>query len=331
MIEHDNGKISVRRQCDLLEINRSSLFYTKADEDARDLELMTLIDKQFLKTPYYGSRRMTQFLRKEGFLVNRKRIQRLMRLMGIEAIYTKPKTSKPSKEHKIYPYLLRGKTIESPDQVWCSDITYIPMRKGFLYLVAVMDWHSRYVISWRLSNSMDTTFCTDALDDALAQGKPEIFNTDQGSQFTSIDFTDILGGQGIQISMDGKGRYLDNIFIERLWRSLKYEEVYLKAYEDIKEARVSIAEWIRFYNFDRPHQALGYKTPWEIYQQEPRLAPEGSVTTTVITATSVAITTVAVIEDNELIQKQSNSLDPLTPHMVSLEKDTLEVKVHLSS
>lgn len=331
MIEHDNGKISVRRQCDLLEINRSSLFYAKVDEEARDLELMTLIDKQFLKTPYYGSRRMTQFLRKEGFLVNRKRIQRLMRLMGIEAIYTKPKTSKPSKEHKIYPYLLRGKTIEGPDQVWCSDITYIPMKKGFLYLVAVMDWHSRYVISWRLSNSMDTRFCTDSLDDALAQGKPEIFNTDQGSQFTSIDFTDILSEKGIQISMDGKGRYLDNIFIERLWRSLKYEEVYLKAYEDIKEARVNIAEWIRFYNFDRPHQALGYKTPWEVYQQEPTLAPGGSVTTTVVTATSVAITTVAVFEDKELIQKESNSLDPCTPHMVSLEKDAPEAKIHLSS
>jgi len=228
---------------------------------------MTLIDKQYLKTPFFGSRRMTHHLRKEGFQVNRKRVQRLMRLMGIEAIYTKPRTSKPSKENKIYPYLLRDLTIEKPDQVWCSDITYIPMKKGFVYLVAVMDWHSRYIVSWRLSNSMDTSFCTEALEDALAQGTPGIFNTDQGSQFTSSDFTEMLKEKEVAISMDGKGRYLDNIFIERLWRSLKYEEVYLKAYEDIKEARVSIADWIRFYNFERPHQSLNYSTPWEAHQK----------------------------------------------------------------
>jgi len=228
---------------------------------------MTLIDKQYLKTPFFGSRRMTDHLRKKGFLVNRKRVQRLMRRMGIEAIYTKPRTSKPSKENKIYPYLLRDLTIDKPDQVWCSDITYLPMRKGFLYLVAVMDWHSRYIVSWRLSNSMDTSFCTEALEDALAQGTPGIFNTDQGSQYTSSDFTKILKQKEVAISMDGKGRYLDNIFIERLWRSLKYEEVYLKAYEDIKESRVSIAEWIRFYNFERPHQSLNYSTPWEVYQE----------------------------------------------------------------
>jgi len=267
MIEHGHKKLSVRRQCEILNINRSSLFYKKADEDAQDLELMTLIDKQYLKTPFFGSRRMTHHLRKEGFQVNRKRVQRLMRLMGIEAIYTKPRTSKPSKENKIYPYLLRDLTIEKPDQVWCSDITYIPMKKGFVYLVAVMDWHSRYIVSWRLSNSMDTSFCTEALEDALAQGTPGIFNTDQGSQFTSSDFTEMLKEKEVAISMDGKGRYLDNIFIERLWRSLKYEEVYLKAYEDIKEARVSIADWIRFYNFERPHQSLNYSTPWEAHQK----------------------------------------------------------------
>lgn len=227
---------------------------------------MGLIDKKYMQAPYFGSRRMTEYLKKEGFKVNRKRVQRLMRLMGIQAIYTKPRTSKPNKENKIYPYLLRNINIEKPDQVWCSDITYIPMKKGFLYLVAVMDWHSRYIVSWRLSNSMDTSFCTEALDDALAQGCPEIFNTDQGSQFTSEDFTGILKGKNIDISMDGKGRYLDNIFIERLWRSLKYEEVYLKAYDDIKQARASIAEWIRFYNFERQHQSLGYRTPWEVYQ-----------------------------------------------------------------
>lgn len=266
MIEPDNRNISVRRQCEVLDINRSSLFYKKADADALDEELMTLIDKKYLQAPFLGSRRMTEYLKKVGFKVNRKRVQRLMRLMGIQAIYTKPRTSKPNKENKIYPYLLRNLNIEKPDQVWCSDITYIPMRKGFLYLVAVMDWHSRYVVSWRLSNSMDVTFCTEALDDALAQGIPEIFNTDQGSQFTSDDFTDILKEKKVAISMDGKGRYLDNIFIERLWRSLKYEEVYLKAYEDIKQARVSIAEWIRFYNFERQHQSLGYRTPWEVYQ-----------------------------------------------------------------
>ncbi|CAN5272714.1 hypothetical protein BH11CYA1_BH11CYA1_50570 [soil metagenome] len=297
MIEHGHKKLSVRRQCEILNINRSSLFYKKADEDAQDLELMTLIDKQYLKTPFFGSRRMTHHLRKEGFQVNRKRVQRLMRLMGIEAIYTKPKTSKPSKENKIYPYLLRGLTIEKPDQVWCSDITYIPMKKGFVYLVAVMDWHSRYIVSWRLSNSMDTSFCTEALEDALAQGTPGIFNTDQGSQYTSSDFTEMLKEKEVAISMDGKGRYLDNIFIERLWRSLKYEEVYLKAYEDIKEARVSIAEWIRFYNFERPHQSLNYNTPWEAYQK--------------------------------IQQEEQKDIDQTVSYVVSIEQDTTDAETIL--
>ena len=220
-----------------------------------------------MRTPFYGSRRMTEFLQRSGHAVNRKRVQRLMRAMGIEAVYRKPYTSKPSKEHKIYPYLLRDVKIDRINQVWSSDITYIPMKHGFLYLVAVIDWHSRFVVSWRLSNSLDTSFCTDALEDALGFDRPEIFNTDQGSQFTSTAFTNLLRDKNIAISMDGKGRFLDNIFVERLWRSLKYEEVYLKAYENPAEARVSIAEWIRFYNFDRPHQSLEYSTPWEVYRQ----------------------------------------------------------------
>lgn len=261
MIEHDNKSVSVREQCELLELNRSSLYYKKAEIDVEDLELMKLIDEQYLKTPFFGSRRMTKTLQHAGYSANRKRVQRLMRLMGLEAIYRKPRTSKTAPGHKIYPYLLRDVKIDRSNQAWGADITYIPMRKGFLYLVAIIDWHSRYVVSWRLSNSMDTSFCIEALEDALAQANPEIFNTDQGSQFTSDDFTDVLKDAQVAISMDGKGRFLDNIFVERLWRSLKYEEVYLKAYADIKEARESIARWIRFYNFERPHQALDYNTP----------------------------------------------------------------------
>jgi putative transposase len=247
-------------------LNRSSLYYKEAEAPAQNQQVMRIIDEQYMKTPFFGSRRMTSVLRREGFKINRKRVKRLMRLMGLEAVYRKPRTSKPEPENKIYPYLLRDLKIDHPDQVFAADITYIPMRKGFLYLVAVIDWHSRFVVSWRLSNSMDTSFCTEALNDALNDAVPTIFNTDQGSQFTSNDFTNILKDNHIQISMDGKGRYLDNIFIERLWRSLKYEEVYLKAYEDIKQARTSIADYFRFYNFDRPHQALGYLTPWEVYR-----------------------------------------------------------------
>jgi putative transposase len=302
MVEHNNKTLSVRRQCELLDINRSSLYYSKADTDAQDLELMRMIDEQYLKTPFFGSRRITKMLNRAEYQVNRKRVRRLMRLMGLEAVYRKPRTSKPAPENKIYPYLLRGLTIDRPDQVWASDITYIPMRKGFLYLVAIIDWHSRFVLSWRLSNSMDTDFCTEALDDALVQSVPEIFNTDQGSQFTSENFTKILKQNQIAISMDGKGRFLDNIFVERLWRSLKYEEVYLKAYENIKEARASIAEWIRFYNFDRPHQALGYSTPWEVYQQ-------------------------TKIEE----QKEKKDLDHVVSYVVSLETEMTKAKTSLST
>lgn len=236
-----------------------------AETPASDLELMRLIDEQYLKTPFFGYRRMTQILRRAGYWVNPKKVRRLMRKMGLMAIYQKPRTSDPAKEHKIYPYLLGGISINRPGQVSAADITYIPMAKGFLYLVCVVDWHSRFILGWRLSNSLDSEFCTEALKDSLAYGVPEICNTDQGSQFTSTDFTDVLKDVGAKISMDGKGRCMDNIFVERLWRSLKYEEVYLKAYDSVESARKNIAEWIRFYNFERPHQALGYMTPWEVF------------------------------------------------------------------
>ena len=223
------------------------------------------IDKQYLKTPFYGSRRMAAHLKKEGYQANRKRVQRLMGLMGIQAIYPKAKSWQKRHEHKIYPYLLEGLTIDRPNMVWSSDITYIPLGKGFLYLVAIIDWYSRYVIAWRLSNSMDTSFCIDALTEALKGGFPEIFNTDQGSQFTSTDFTNMLLDKRIKISMDGKGRCFDNIFIERLWRTVKYEEVYLKAYETVEDAEKGLYAFFPFYNLERPHQALEYKTPKEVH------------------------------------------------------------------
>lgn len=226
---------------------------------------MRLIDEQYMRTPFYGSRRVTAWLRRQGHDVNRKHIQRLMRLMGLEAIYRKPNTSKPNQEHKVYPYLLRGMEITRPNQVWATDVTYIPMARGFMYLVAIMDWYSRRVLSWRLSNTLTADFCVEALEEALLTGKPEIFNTDQGSQFTSEAFTSVLLEHKIKISMDGKGRCIDNIFVERLWRSLKYEEVYLQSYDSVLHARLSIGKWFRFYNTERPHQALGYCTPHEIY------------------------------------------------------------------
>lgn len=265
MIERKNPKVSIKRQCELLEIARSVVYHKPSAQPAADLELMLLIDQQYLKTPFYGSRRMTAHLRREGYIVNRKRVRRLMKQMGLTAIYRRPRTSDPAPGHKKYPYLLGGISINRPGQVYAADITYIPMAKGFLYLVVVIDWHSRFILGWRLSNSLDTSFCIEALKDSLAYGIPEIFNTDQGSQFTSEDFTDVLSDSGAKISMDGKGRCMDNIFVERLWRSLKYEEVYLKAYESAEAARRGIADWIHFYNFERPHQGLGYKTPWEVF------------------------------------------------------------------
>jgi len=259
--------LSMRRQCELLGVNRSSLYYDAVPTDPEELALMRRIDELHLKHPFYGSRKMAQELSKEGDPINRKRTQRLMRVMGIESVAPKPNTSRPAPEHAIYPYLLRNLEISRPNQVWATDITYIPMAHGFMYLVAIMDWYSRRVLSWRLSNTMDPAFCVEALQEALSRfGAPEIFNTDQGAQFTAEAFTDVLHERNVKISMDGKGRWVDNVFIERLWRSLKYEEVYLHAYDDGKAARDGIERYMRFYNYDRPHQALGYQTPAAFYR-----------------------------------------------------------------
>lgn len=266
MIDRTDGRVSLVRQCRLVGISRSSLYYCPKPPNASTLDLMRRLDEQFLKTPFYGSRKMTAWLRRQGYPVGRDRVCRLMRLLGLEAVYQKPKTSTPAAGHKVYPYLLRDLVIDRPNQVWCCDVTYIPMARGFLYLVAVMDWFSRYVLSWRLSTSLHADFCVDALEEALdCYGKPEIFNTDQGAQFTSEAFTTVLLDAEIRISMDGKGRCMDNVFIERLWRSLKYEEVYLHAYETVADAKAGIGSWISFYNVSRPHQALGYRTPTEIF------------------------------------------------------------------
>jgi len=258
--------VSVRRQCQLLGLPRSSLYYTPVGESAEEIELMNRIDALHLQFPFYGSRKFTVVLCKEGLRVNRKRVQRLMRKMGIEAMVPKPDLSRPNVQHEKYPYLLRDLTIDRPNQVWATDITYIPMAVGFGYLVAIIDWYSRRVLSWRLSNTMDTRFCVEALHEALEKfGTPQIFNTDQGSQFTSKEFTQVLKDRGIAISMDGRGRWVDNVFIERLWRSLKVEEVYLHAYRSLLEARKGISAYFSFYNHERPHQALGNQTPASVY------------------------------------------------------------------
>jgi len=230
---------------------------------------MKLIDRQYLATPFYGARKIAAWLKGQNYSVNRKRVRRLMQLMGLKAVYRRPRTSQPAPGHKIYPYLLDGLRITRPNQVWAADITYIPMARGFLYLVAIIDWCSRYVLSWRLSNTLDAGFCVEALEEALKKGRPDIFNTDQGGQFTSEAFTGLLQQHGIRISMDGKGSYNDNLFIERLWRSVKYEEVYLKAYQDGREARIGLGNYFRFYNTERPHQALGYRTPAEVFTSTP--------------------------------------------------------------
>ena len=266
LVSVKHSRLSVVRQCGLVDISRSSYYYTPSVENEYNLELMCKIDRQFLKTPFYGSRQMARHLRRQGYAVGRTRIRRLMRRMGLQAIYQKPRTSMPNTQHRVYPYLLRNLSVERPNQVWCADITYIPMRRGFLYLVAVMDWHTRAVLSWRLSNSMDSGFCVEALTEALSRyGTPEIFNTDQGSQFTSAEFTDVLSGAGVRISMDGRGRWMDNVFIERLWRSLKYESVYLREFETGLDAQCEIEKWLRFYNMERPHSFFGDKTPMEVY------------------------------------------------------------------
>ena len=257
---------SIRRQCELLGVSRSSVYYEPVERDAEELELMKRIDKLHLQFPFFGSRSIARELGKKGDRVNRKRVQRLMRLMGLESVAPKPNTSKPDEQHPVYPYLLRGVTIDRPNQVWAADITYIPLAHGFAYLVAIMDWASRRVLSWRLSNTMDVSFCVEALHEALSRfGRPEIFNSDQGSQFTAKDFTDVLLAADVKISMDGKGRCIDNVFVERLWRSLKYEDVYLRAYTNLIEARAGIAKYFRFYNTRRSHQALGHQTPAGFY------------------------------------------------------------------
>jgi len=265
-IEFLNDKISVSRQCALLGLSRATLYYQSRGINEYNLKIMRLIDEQYLNTPFYGSRRMTALLQRKGYDVNRKRIRRLMVLMGIQAIYPGRNLSKACKEHEIYPYLLRELDIDRPNQVWCSDITYIRLKSGFIYLVAIMDWFSRRVLSWEVSISLESDFCIRALERALLKyGKPEIFNTDQGVQFTCKNFIKVLKSQNIKISMDGKGRALDNIFIERLWRSLKYEEVYLKDYESVKVAVVNLRQYFDFYNHERLHQSLDYRTPEEVY------------------------------------------------------------------
>jgi putative transposase len=270
MIDPEHADLSILRQCALVSISRSSYYGPAKGETAENLDLMREIDEQFLETPWYGSRQMMRHLRRQGHRINRKRVRRLMAKMGLQAVYQRPKTTVPHPEHKIWPYLLRDLTIDRPNQVWCTDITYIPMRRGFLYLVAVMDWASRRVLSWRLSNTMDVEFCVDALEDAMAlHGRPEIFNTDQGSQFTSPRFTGRLTEAGVRVSMDGRGRWMDNVFIERLWRSLKYECVYLNAFETGSEARTGIGRWIGYYNTARPHSVFGGRTPDEVYQDLP--------------------------------------------------------------
>jgi len=271
MIEPYHHKLSIDRQCELLSLPRSSYYRWlggEQGESAENLALMTLIDGEYTRRPFYGSRKMRDYLRRQGHQVNRKRVQRLMRLMGLRSVAPTPNTSKPAKEHKVYPYLLRNTEVTRPNQVWATDITYLRLRGGFVYLVAIMDWYSRKVLSWELSSNMESNFCVSALERALRlYPVPELFNSDQGSQFTSQGFTDVLKEHDVQISMDGKGRCMDNIFVERLWRSVKYEETYLKEYESAEELRKSLAKYFHFYNQERPHQTFDGATPLEVYQQ----------------------------------------------------------------
>jgi putative transposase len=273
MIDPTHTTVSISRQCALLSISRSTFYYKSCRVNVQDLELMRIMDEQYLKTPFYGSRSFRLHLRKLGYKTNRKRVQRLMRLMGLEAIYPKPKTSKAHPQHKIYPYLLRGLTIDQPNQVWATDITYIPMRRGSMYLVAVMDWYSRKVLSWRVSNTLDSDFCIAAVKEAISKyGPPQIFNTDQGAQFTSHAFIGLLESNGIQVSMDGRGRCMDNIFIERLWWTVKYQYLYLRAFEDAVELRKGLRNWFGFYNEQRPHQTFDGLSPDDVYFKEQRFS-----------------------------------------------------------
>jgi len=266
LVEKAQPQLSLSHQCTLLGISRGSLYYKAKGESDFNLQLMREIDEQYLNTPWYGARQMMRHLNRNGHAVGRKRIRRLMRLMGLRAIAPGPETSRKNKAHRIYPYLLRDLKVTRANQVWCSDVTYIPLAHGFVYLVAIMDWHTRHVLAWRISTTQDTHFCLEALEDALERyGAPEIFNTDQGSQFTSEDWTDTIADAGIQISMDGKGQWVDNVFIERLWRSLKYECVYLNAFDSVRDAATGIDDWMHYYNVERPHSSLGDRTPAEAY------------------------------------------------------------------
>jgi putative transposase len=268
MIEPGSLALSVRRQCELVGLGRSSWYYECATESADNLRVMRRIDEEYLRHPFKGSRQMSAWLKSQGEPGNRKRVQRLMRLMGLEALYPKPRTTERNPAHKIYPYLLRGVEILRPDHVWSTDITYIPLRGGYLYLAAVIDWYSRYVLSWRLSNTLDVGFCLEALEEALSRSKPEIFNSDQGVQFTSEAFTNRLLESAVRISMDGKGRALDNVFVERLWRTVKYEEVYVKAYETAREAEANLSTYFLYYNEERFHSSLANRTPRSVYREK---------------------------------------------------------------
>lgn len=263
-----HAELSVRRQCVLLGLNRSSLYYEPAAESADNLRLMRLLDEEYTAHPFYGSRKLTKWLVEQGEAVNRKRVQRLLRIMGLEAIYPKPRLSVPGRGNRIYPYLLRGVSIERPDQVWSTDITYVRLSAGFMYLAAVIDWYSRYVLAWRLSNTLDSSFCVEMLDEVLSRGRPEVFNTDQGVQFTAEAFTGRLRSAGVKVSMDGRGRCLDNVFVERLWRTVKYENIFLHSYETVPELEQGLGKYFPFYNDERLHQALAYRTPAEVYDGE---------------------------------------------------------------
>jgi putative transposase len=302
LVDRADPVLSIVAQCQLLQVARSTVYYRPAPVSADDLAVMRRIDELYLATPFYGSRRMVAVLQRAGCLVNRKRVRRLMRVMGLEAIYQKPNTSRRHPDHKVYPYLLRDLVIDRPNQVWCADITYIPMARGFVYLVAVMDWFSRRVLAWRVSIGMETDFCVEALQEAMVcHGEPGVFNTDQGVQFTSADFLDELQSRGIRISMDGKGRFLDNIFIERLWRSLKYEEVFIKAYASVAEARGGIGAWLAFYNDERPHQALDYLTPREVF--------EAARTCGYVDNAPIALRSTSALPTYPQVQQQKRSID----------------------
>jgi putative transposase len=266
-VEPEHPEIPVARQCELLDLSRSSYYYRPVAASAEELTLLRRLDEQYTQTPFYGVRKMTAVLRQEGYAVNPKRVRRLLRTLGLWALAPQPGTSRPAPEHRVYPYLLRGVAIERVNQVWSTDITYIRLRSGFAYLVAVLDWYSRYVLAWALSNSLEVGFCLEVLETALLRGRPEIFNSDQGAQFTSPAFTGRLLAAGARISMDGRGRALDNVFVERLWRSVKYEEVYLQDYAGMGEAQRGLGRYFPFYNEERPHQALGYQTPAAVYRE----------------------------------------------------------------